>query len=110
MAFDPMRLPERVLEAYKWGVGARESVVYRAIWEGMDANTIGNIVFYLHHPERIGYPIQPGETSLIQEWKTHRDYAQGRMAWAVETAGKGYVLDRARSCWPCGIEGTDVPG
>ena len=76
-----MTLPGPVLEAYKRGVGAWPVVVNRAIESGIsDANVIGNIVFYLHHPERIGYPLKADETSLIQEWKTHRDYASWRIA------------------------------
>ncbi|MGB7068082.1 MAG: hypothetical protein WBD22_01175 [Pyrinomonadaceae bacterium] len=78
-----MRLPGPVLEAYKLGVGAWPQVVQRAIAANItDANEIGNMVFYLHHPDRIGYPLQPGETALIQEWKRHRDYANTRIAIA----------------------------
>lgn len=81
MAFNPMTLPGPVLDAYKRGVGAWTLVVERAIQAGMtDANVIGNIVFYLFHPDRIGYPLQTGETALIQEWKAHRDYAKARIA------------------------------
>jgi len=81
MAFNPTSLPRPVYEAYKMGVGAWPLVVDRAIQAGItDANVIGNIVFYMFHPDRIGYPLQTGETALIQEWKAHRDYAKARIA------------------------------
>ena len=52
MAFNPMTLPGPVLEAYKMELGAWPLVVDRAIRAGInDANAIGNMVFYLHHPK-----------------------------------------------------------
>ena len=96
MAFNPMTLPGPVLEAYNWGVGAWPVVVQRAINAGItDANEIGNMVFYLHHPDRIGYPLQAGETSLIQEWKTHRDYAKSRIA--LEERNRSSVVEESVS-------------
>ncbi len=48
-------------------------VVQEAVKAGVRSSSdLADIVFYMHHPERIGNPIQAGETKLIEQWKGFR--------------------------------------
>lgn len=73
MAFDPKTLPPSVGSAFKHGPVAWMLVVQKAGEAGIrDVNKLTDIVFYLHHPERIGRPLAPTETKLINHWKGFR--------------------------------------
>jgi len=73
MAFNPTSLPASVYEAYKHGPMYWPWVVERAHLAGItNPDKIADIVFYLHHPERVGRPLESGESALIKEWKGFR--------------------------------------
>ena len=73
MAFDPTSLPARVYEAYKLGPATWPYLVEKAKLAGItNPDKIADIVFYLHHPERIGRPLEAGDTALIKQWKGFR--------------------------------------
>jgi hypothetical protein len=73
MAFNPSTLPAAVRSAFQYGPIAWPLVVQEGIKAGItDVNKLTDIVFYLHHPERNGKPIQSGEQTLIDQWKSFR--------------------------------------
>jgi hypothetical protein len=73
MAFNPDTLPSSVRDAFQYGPIAWMLVVQEGIKAGMkDASELADIVFFLHHPERHGRPIDAGETDLIDQWKSFR--------------------------------------
>lgn len=85
MAFDPKLLPAKVYEAFDLGPGAWPLVVERAIEAKItDVDKIANMVFYMHHPERLGRPLTADETTLIKEWKAFRTLVKPRVEAAAE--------------------------
>jgi hypothetical protein len=83
MNFDPRKLPPSVYGAYKMGAMAWPLVVEKAIQAGItDANKLADIVFYLHHPERSGRLLGPGETGLINQWKNFKNLIAPRVRGA----------------------------
>jgi len=73
MAFDPKTLPLSVGVVFKQGPLAWMLVVEKARQAGIrDLTKLTDIVFYLHYPERIGRPLGPAETKLINNWKGFR--------------------------------------
>ena len=105
MPFNPSTLPPAVQAAFKQGPKYWPLVVQKALDATLfDITKLTDIVFYLHHPERIGNPLKPHESKLINEWKAFRTTIT---PWAQQEE-KIFIV-RPRGCWPCGIEGTDVP-
>lgn len=93
MAFDPKMLPAKVHEAFKLGPGAWPLVVERAIEATItDVDKIANMVFYMHHPERLGRPLASDETKLINEWKAFRTLVKPRVEAAIEYSGSSSGL------------------
>lgn len=46
-------------------------------------NQLTDLVFYMHHPERVGKPIQASETSLVAEWKGYRGFVDSAIpSWS----------------------------
>jgi hypothetical protein len=73
MSFDPKTLPPTVQAAYRQGPLAWALVVESCLRTGIeDPVKLTDIVFYLHHPERLGRPLLPTETTLIKQWKGFR--------------------------------------
>lgn len=73
MAFDPKKLPPAVYATFQQGPMAWALVVEKAIVAKIhDLNKLTDIVFYLHYPERIGKPLKPHESALINKWKGFR--------------------------------------
>lgn len=106
MAFDPKMLPVKVYEAFCLGPGAWPLVVECAIAAKItDADKIANIVFYMHHPERLGRPLASDETKLINEWKAFRTLVKPRVeavAKAAEAKSTGSEVARwnFENAWP----------
>lgn len=74
MAFQLNSLPTAARSAFQYGPLAWMLVVQECIKAGLtNADELADIVFYLHHPERGGKPIQVGEKALIDQWKSFRD-------------------------------------
>ncbi len=74
MAFRVNDLPAAARAAFAYGPLAWMLVVQECIKAGMtNADELASIVFYLHHPERGGKPIQPSEKTLVEQWKAFRD-------------------------------------
>ena len=101
MPFDPKTLPPGVYAVYKQGPKMWPLVVQKALDATIfDIGKLTDMVFYLHHPERIGNPLKPHEAKLISEWKAFRTMitplANARVSAFYRVFGK--------------IEGTDVPG
>ncbi len=90
MAFDPKKLPAKVYDAYKLGPGVWPIIIEAAIQENIqDVDRLTSIIFYLHHPERLGRPLKSDETSLINEWKAFRTIIKSRVdALAAVSSGK----------------------
>lgn len=73
MDFDPKSLPDPAREAFEYGAIAWPLVVQEMIKAGVtDANELADIVFFLHHPERNGQKIEPGEDAMIEQWVAFR--------------------------------------
>ncbi len=79
MAFNPKTdLKPQIYEQYKLGPLAWPAVVKTAVElndpdkKYRDVDWLASVVFYLHHPERNGRKIDPGETAMIAEWKNWR--------------------------------------
>ncbi len=71
MAFNPNRLPADVREAFKMGALAWPLAVSRAVQANIvSLSYLTDMVFYMHHPERIGRPLDASETGLIEEWRS----------------------------------------
>ena len=101
MAFDPKELPPGVYNAFKKGPLAWPLVVQQALNAAIfNVNKLADIVFYLHHPERIGHPLKPHEAKLINQWKAFRTMVTPQ---AKAANSSFYRLSG-------GIEGTDVSG
>jgi len=101
MSFDPRKLPLGVYTEYKKGPKFWPLVVKKAMDAAIfDVTKLTDIVFYLHHPERIGNPLKPFETKLINEWKAFRTTIA---PWIQQRRSEHVRLFN-------GIEGTDVPG
>jgi len=82
MTFNPAFLPGRTYKAYKFGVGAWSLVVQTAIEEGVrDIDCLTDIMFYLHHPELRGRPLESGETGMIDQWKHFRETIRPLAYW-----------------------------
>jgi len=102
MPFHPNDLPAPALKAFNkhfktpilWPI-----VVQEAVRCGVkDVNTLTDIVFYMHHWDRIYSPIKPGETKLINEWKGFRTLVQsGVPGWSKPSskpaAASDWVMD-----------------
>jgi len=74
MAFRVNDLPAAAQAAFNNGPLAWMLVVQECIKAGMtNADELASIVFYLHHPERGGKPIQASEKTLVEQWKAFRD-------------------------------------
>jgi len=99
MSFDPRTLPPSVQAAYRQGPLAWALVIENCLRVGIeDPVKLTDIVFYLHHPERIGRPLLPTETTLIKQWKGFRTLIAPRLAsWHNQ-----FYTGR--------LEGTDVGG
>jgi hypothetical protein len=83
MAFDPQKLPKNVYEMYKIGPVVWLSVIEEAIKVQItDVTKVTDIVFYMHHPERVGKPLTKYEVALIAEWKLFRNAVRARMQMA----------------------------
>lgn len=99
MAFDPKTLPPGVYAEFKKGPKFWPLTVQAAMDSTIfDITTLTDIVFYIHHPERIGNPLKPHESKLINEWKAFRTFIT---PWAERRRTRFYYLFN-------GIEGTDV--
>src|SRR5215204_1451492 len=62
----PKKLPPGVYAEYKKGPKFWPLAVQKAMDAAIfDITKLTDIVFYLHHPERIGNPLKPFETKLI---------------------------------------------
>jgi len=71
--FNPNTLPPGVREAFNLGMLGWSLMVQRAVQEGItDLDRLASIVFYMHHPERNGKPIEAWEQSMISQWKGFR--------------------------------------
>jgi hypothetical protein len=59
-------------------------VVQQAVREGVkNASDLADIIFHMHHHDRINSPIGAGETKLIEEWKAWRKFVEpGIAGWA----------------------------
>ncbi|MEO7672933.1 MAG: hypothetical protein ABIU09_02510 [Pyrinomonadaceae bacterium] len=85
MVFDPKKLPATVYEAFKLGPGVWPVMVEHAIQANItDVDQIASIVFYLHHPERMGSPLRSDETNLIEEYKAFRKTVKPRVEAAIK--------------------------
>ena len=101
MPFDPKQLPPGVYAAFRQGPVAWPLVVQRALHATIfDITKLTDMVFYLHHPERIGHPLKPFETKLINEWKAFRTL----ITPSVNAGRSEYYRIFGR------VEGTDVGG
>ena len=99
MPFNPKELPVSVQSAFNIGPIAWPLVLERSLMSGIrDITKLTDIIFYLHHPERIGNPLKPHETKLIDQWKGFRTLVRQR--------APRYVSPFISNL----IEGTDVPG
>jgi hypothetical protein len=99
MSFDPKTLPASVQAVYRQGPLAWALAVDSCLRVGIeDPIKLADIVFYLHHPERIGRPLQSYEVSLINQWKGFRTLIMPRLASFHQSFHIGH------------IEGTDVYG
>ncbi|NOT48054.1 MAG: hypothetical protein HOP17_09955 [Acidobacteria bacterium] len=104
MPFDPKILPPGVYTEFKKGPKYWPLVVQRDMEAYIfDLTKLTDIIFYLHHPERIGNPLKPHESKLINQWKAFRTTIT---PWVEQKRSALYA--GPRGCWPCGIEGTDV--
>lgn len=69
-------LPSKVREAFNMGALAWPLAVQRAIQAGIrDSEDLADMVFFMHHPERKGRALDPGEPDfkiLSKEWKAWR--------------------------------------
>lgn len=74
MSFDAKRdLSPAVYDVFAQGPLAWPLLVQTAVKAGVrDVDRLASIVFYLHHPERGGRQIDPGETGMVAEWKSWR--------------------------------------
>lgn len=89
MAFDPKTLPTRVYNAFELGPLAWPLVIEEAIKEQMtDVNELTDIVFYLHHPDRIGDPLGQDDVGLISEWKAFRRLIKARVSYTPKFVSK----------------------
>lgn len=94
MPFHPNDLPAPALKAFNryfktpimWPL-----VVQEAVRAGVrDVNVLTDIVFYMHHWDRILEPIKRGETKLINEWKAFRTLVQkGVPGWSKPSSKPG---------------------
>jgi hypothetical protein len=101
MPFDPRSLPPGVQAAFRQGALAWPLVLQKALDATIfNLNKLTDIIFYLHHPERIGRPLQPHETKLINQWKGFRTMITPSVR--ARTSEFYRIFD--------GTEGTDVPG
>lgn len=107
MAFDPKKLPPGLYAEFTKGPKFWPLLVKRALTMHIfDTTKLTDLVFYVHHPERIGNPLKPHETKLINEWKAFRTTIT---PWAQQEERAFNALPIPPSpCWPCGIEGSDV--
>lgn len=104
MPFNPNTLPPVVQAAYKQGPKFWPLTVQKALAAAIfDITKLTDMVFYLHYPERMGKPLKPHESKLINKWKAFRTTIS---PW-VQQQEKVFNA-RPKPCWPCGIEGTDV--
>ncbi len=93
MAFDPKKLPAKVYKAFKLGPGVWPIMIEAAIEENMlDVDELTSIMFYLHHPERLGRPLKSDETGLINEWKAYRKIIKPRVDAAAKSSGSSSGL------------------
>lgn len=73
MSFDPKTMPPDARDAFQYGALAWPLVVQESIKGGItDADELADIVFFLHHPERNGRPLEASERTLIEQWKAFR--------------------------------------
>ena len=105
MPFHPDNLPPKVQAVYKQGAKFWPLAVTRALEAAIfDINKLTDMIFCMHYPSRVGNPLKPSEIRLISEWKAFRTTI---IPWVLRE--QRIFNARPRGCWPCGIEGTDVP-
>lgn len=98
MAFDPTTLPSNVYKAYQVGFFNWMALVEEAIKIQMtDKDELASIVFYMHHPERNGKPIQSHELDMISQWRGFRTLIGARLAIEPEeTPASSYRRGRTK--------------
>jgi hypothetical protein len=96
--FRKAALPAAVRDAYNAGPLSWALAVQRAIQAGIrDLNLLTNIVFFMHHPERMQggglgralSPMEPGYAKLASEWKGWRELVKPMLAKAPAAPATG---------------------
>lgn len=96
MSFNPSKLPPNVYAAYKMGAMAWPLVVEKGIQAGItDTDRLTDIVFYLHHPERNGRPLEAREAGLITQWKNFRSIIAPRLRGR---SGQSGAASKSQDC------------
>lgn len=95
MAFHPGDLPASVQALFNKHIHSPilwPIVVQEAVRKGIkNADTLANIVFYMHHPDLIGTPIAPGQKKLSDEWIAWRGMVKsGIGGWSKPGASSGW--------------------
>lgn len=112
--FRKSALPSTVREAYDMGALAWALAVRRAIDAGIrNLDKLTNIVFFMHHPERmqggVGKELkqsEPGYRKLADEWKAWRGLVKPMLAQAPGSPTP-HAPKKAHSTWIIGTEEAD---